>query len=176
MLVKRLVALKAVFCSIVLIWRIEVEMFDSYHWENVGIKLRLAPWNWFKPPSKTVLLTVRRGCFFCGSFLLFMFRVCYSFLSVHCSLVATCWEKGNLLVLLCVMFCCVVVIFPCGILARCVTWLYRLMLFASLLTFSSKIIVRWHHLGLLPQLLVLTYTCNVHVVDSSCKFSLCFSV
>ena len=27
-------------------------------------------------------------------FLLFMFRVCHAFLSVHCSLVVTCWENG----------------------------------------------------------------------------------
>ena len=43
------------------------------------------------------LLTVPRRCFFCGSFLLFMFRVCHAFLSDHCSLVITCWDRANLL-------------------------------------------------------------------------------
>ena len=38
---------------------------------------------------------------FCGSFLLFIFRV---FLSVHCSFVVTCWERADLLALLNVMF------------------------------------------------------------------------
>ena len=35
------------------------------------------------------LLTVERRLF-CGSFLLFIFRVCHAILSVHCSLVVTC--------------------------------------------------------------------------------------
>ena len=51
-------------------------------------------------------------------FFLFMFRVCHAFLSVHCSLVVTCWESANLLVLLSVMFPCVFVTFPCGVLGQ----------------------------------------------------------
>ena len=47
-----------------------------------------------------------------------MFRVCHAFLSVHCSLVVTCKEGGNLLALLCVMFCCVFVTFPCGVMGE----------------------------------------------------------
>ena len=58
---------------------------------------------------KLVLLAVPKGCFFCGSFLLFMFRVCHAFLSVHCSLVVTCWERAGHLALLYVMFNCVFV-------------------------------------------------------------------
>ena len=38
-----------------------------------------------------------------ASFLLFMFRVCHAFLSVHCRLVVTCWERAGLIDLLCVM-------------------------------------------------------------------------
>ena len=34
----------------------------------------------------------------------------------HCSLVVTCWERANLLALLCVIFTCVFVTFPCGVL------------------------------------------------------------
>ena len=67
---------------------------------------------------KIFLLTVPRRCFFRGSFLLFMFRVCHAFLSVHCSLVITCWERANLLALLYVMFSCVIVTFPCGVLGQ----------------------------------------------------------
>ena len=33
--------------------------------------------------------------------------VCNAFLSEDCSLVVTCWERANLLALLCVMFYCV---------------------------------------------------------------------
>ena len=67
--------------------------------------------------SSNVLLTVPRRCFFCGSFLLFMFQVClcYAVLSVPCSLVTTCWERADLLTLLCVMFLCVFVTFPYGV-------------------------------------------------------------
>ena len=50
--------------------------------------------------------------------MLFMFRDCYAFLSVHCSLVVTCWERANLLALLYVMFSCVFVIFPCCVLGQ----------------------------------------------------------
>ena len=41
----------------------------------------------------------------------YLFRVCHAFLSVHCSLVVTCWERANLLAVLsvllylCVCFC-----------------------------------------------------------------------
>ena len=54
----------------------------------------------------------------CGSFLLFMFRVNHAFLSVHCSLVVTCWERVNLLALVCVMFYCVFVTFPYVVLGQ----------------------------------------------------------
>ena len=50
--------------------------------------------------------------------LLFMFGVCHAFLSVHCSLVVTCCERADLLALLCVMFYCVFVTFPCGVLGQ----------------------------------------------------------
>ena len=48
------------------------------------------------PPVKTFLLIPRR-CFFCGTFLLFMFHVCHAFLPVPCSHMVTCWERANLL-------------------------------------------------------------------------------
>ena len=50
----------------------------------------------------------------CGSFLLLKLSVCHAVLSVHCSLIVTCWERANLLDLFCVMFSCVCVTFPCG--------------------------------------------------------------
>ena len=42
--------------------------------------------------------------------------VCHAFLSVHCSIVVTCWEGSNLLALLYVMFSCVFATFSCGVL------------------------------------------------------------
>ena len=43
-----------------------------------------------------------------------MFRVCHAFLSVRCG----CWDGTDLLALLCVVFSCVFVAFPCGVLGR----------------------------------------------------------
>ena len=50
--------------------------------------------------------------------LLFMFHVCHAGMSVHCSLVVTYWERADILVLLYVMFSCVFVTFPCGVLGQ----------------------------------------------------------
>ena len=58
---------------------------------------------YFKPTPRTV----PRRCFFCVSFLLFLFRVCRAIYSVHCSLMVTCWERTDLLALLYAMFSCV---------------------------------------------------------------------
>ena len=50
-------------------------------------------------------------------FCLFMFQVClyYIVLTVPCSLVITCWERPDLLALLCVMLSCVFVTNPYGV-------------------------------------------------------------
>ena len=67
-----------------------------------------------------VLLTVPRQCFFCGSFLLLIFHIClyYAILSIPCSLAVTCWERADLLALLCVIFSCVFVTFTYGVLGQ----------------------------------------------------------
>ena len=67
----------------------------------------------------------------CGSFLLYIFRICHAVLSVNWSLVVTCWERANLLATLYVMFSCVFVTFPCGVLG---TWMYRFLIFVFFLT------------------------------------------
>ena len=43
----------------------------------------------------------------------------YTVLSIICSLVITCWERADLLALLCVMFTCVFVTFLYGVSVRC---------------------------------------------------------
>ena len=63
----------------------------------------------FKPFS-ICLLTAPQQCFSCGSFLLslcFMFAI----VVVLTCLFLTCWERADLLALLCVMFYCVFVTF-----------------------------------------------------------------
>ena len=47
-----------------------------------------------------------------------MFRVCHAFLSVHCSLVGTCWERADLLAGLFVKIYCAFVTFPCGVMGQ----------------------------------------------------------
>ena len=49
-----------------------------------------------------------------------MFRVCHAVLSVHCSLVDTCWERADLLALFCVIFSSVFVSFPSGVVLDCI--------------------------------------------------------
>ena len=69
--------------------------------------MRLAPLNRFKPSSKSILLTVSRRWFFCGSFLLVVLHVgvCFAVMSVPCSLVVTCWERADLFAVVIVVFC-----------------------------------------------------------------------
>ena len=74
-------------------------------------------------PLVNFLLTVPRQCFFCGSFLLFVFRDCLChtvFLSVPYSLLVACWKRAGLLALLYMMLSCVSVTFPYGFL--CQVW------------------------------------------------------
>ena len=80
-------------------------------WSTSELKVWLAPpWNRFKPSSKIFLLTVQRRYFFCGPFVLFMSCVCHAFASVHCCLVATCWEIADLLALVCNVYCVILLL------------------------------------------------------------------
>ena len=65
-------------------------------------KSNLAPWNWFKPSCKIIYWPFQGGtsfvdllCFFC---LLFAMPLC---MSVYMCLVVTCWERAELLALVC---------------------------------------------------------------------------
>ena len=80
------------------------------------LRVRLVPLNMIEPssvfadPSKTVLLL--RILFF---YFMSRFSLCYTFLSVPCSLVITCWDMAGLLALLCVGFSCAFVPFSYGV-------------------------------------------------------------
>ena len=76
-------------------------------WSTSKLRMRLAPWNPFKPSSKIFLLTVTRRYFFCGPFVLFMSCVCHAYASVHCYLVVTCWERADHLALVCDVYLCI---------------------------------------------------------------------
>ena len=49
--------------------------------------------------------------------MLFMSCVCHALVSAHCCLVLTCWERADLLALVCDVNCDFVT-FPCGILGQ----------------------------------------------------------
>ena len=89
------------FCHFIIIF-LTLNLANLY---SISI-LRDCLYNHFPFPTVNILCVPRR-CFFCGSFLLFMFHfcLCYTVWSVPCSLVNTCWKRTDLL------FCCVVWIF-----------------------------------------------------------------
>ena len=47
----------------------------------------------------------------------FVSSVSHAFVSIHCCLVVTCWEKAGLLASVSVVYC-IFVTFPCGILGQ----------------------------------------------------------
>ena len=55
--------------------------------------------------------------------------------SVYMCFVVTCWERADLLALVCGVYC-ESVTFPLVSWVRCGTWLYRFLIFAPLLTFT----------------------------------------
>ena len=70
--------------------------------------------------------------------------LCYTVLSVHCSLVATCWVRAGIFALLCVM-CFVLSLSHMVSCVRCGIWLYRFLDFAFFLSFTNK--KRLNHLA-----------------------------
>ena len=93
------------------------------------LRVRLAPWNRFEPSSKIFYWPFQGGTSFVD-------HLCYwhAFASVHCGLVGTCWERIDLLALVCelrFLSLCHVVSW-----VRCGTWLYRFLIFATFLTFK----------------------------------------
>ena len=60
--------------------------------------------------------------------------------SVYMCFVVTCWERADLLALVCGVYC-EFVTFPLVSWVRCGTWLYRFLIFAPLLT-SKKLILK----------------------------------
>ena len=100
------------WCSMphsLLIWYATVYKLDAYM-ISPEPRLRLIPLNMCKP-SVYFLLTLAKGYFFCGSFLLFIVHacLCYIVLSVSCNLGITLLGKGCPLgSLVCCIFLCVV--------------------------------------------------------------------
>ena len=89
------------------------------------------PVKYFTDRSKAVLLL--------WIFYVFVLScVCYVLCaSVYMCFVVTCWERADLLALVCGVFC-EFVTFPLVSWVRCGTWLYRFLIFAPLLTFNNR--------------------------------------
>ena len=74
--------------------------------------------------------------------LMFVMSLCAS---VYMCFVVTCWERADLLALVCGVYC-EFVTFPLVSWVRCGTWLYRFLIFAHLLTLIVICVwgkVRW---------------------------------
>ena len=76
--------------------------FPNVSWSTSELRVRLAPWNWFKPSStiftdrsKAVLLLWIFYVFFCLVFAMPLWA------SVYMCLVLTCWERTDMLALVC---------------------------------------------------------------------------
>ena len=102
--------------------------FPNVSWSTSALRARLAPWNWFNPFSKIVLLTVPRRYFFCGSVVLFVM--------LSRLFIAALWSpagKGLTYWLLFVMLNCDFINFTCAILGQ--VW-YLIELIPDLCHFS----------------------------------------
>ena len=102
-------------------------------WSTSKLRVKLTPWNRFKPSNKIFLLTVPRWYFFCGSFMFFLSCVYCAFLRVclfvPCGhLLGKGWPLGSRFV----VSNCEVVTFQLVSWVRCDTWLYRFLAFAPL--------------------------------------------
>ena len=84
-------------------------------WSTFELRVRLAPWNWFKPSNKYFYWPFQGGTSFVNH-LCFLSCVSHAVTSVHCCLAVTCWERADLLALVDVY--CIFVTFPCGILGQ----------------------------------------------------------
>ena len=110
-------------------------------WSTSELRVRLSPpVKYFTDRSKAVfLLWIFSFMFlFC---LVFAMSLCAS---VYMCFVVTCWERADLLALVCGVFC-EFVTFPSVSWVRCGTWLYRFLIFAPLLTLNSRLLPRTHH-------------------------------
>ena len=110
-------------------------------WSTSELRVRLAPLNRFKPSSKIFYWPFQGGtsfvdllCFCSVLCLLCFVRVCLYVLRGH--LLGKGWPLGSR----CGVFC-EFVTFPLVSWVRCGTWLYRFLIFATLLTLTFYVFV-----------------------------------
>ena len=115
------------------------------------------PVKYFTDRSKAVLLL--------WIFYVFVLScVCYVLCaSVYMCFVVTCWERADLLALVCGVFC-EFVTFPLVSWVRCGTWLYRFLIFATLLTFARMVALFAGLLSYLPWMNFIEGSLIVHSI------------
>ena len=110
-------------------------------WSTSELRVRLAPWNWFKPSSKTYFYWPFQGG---TSFVDHLCFLCLVFLMLLRLFIAALWSpagKGLTSWLLLVMFIVFSLLSHEVSWVRCGTWLYCFLIFASFLTLSlSKVV------------------------------------
>ena len=109
-------------------------------------------------------------------YLLFVLRVISS-LFVSCRLVVTCWENADLLYLVCVMFACVFVTLPYGILGQVwylIVWIPYLCYFFLTCVYRLSVLclgqnriiaVRFQHRLLVAWLILLLWGIFLNIVS-----------
>ena len=119
----------------------------------IGIKDEVGTVKHVFKPSSNFITHCSKWMLLFGYFLLFMFHVylCYAVLSVPCSIVITCWERADLLALLCVMFSCVFVTFSYGV--PCQMW-YFIVLIPDLCLFPYFVVLKDKKLSLRTSIIL----------------------
>ena len=109
-------------------------------WSTSEQRVRLAPWNRFKPSIKIFYWPFQGGT----SFVNHLCCVSHAFASVLWCLVVTCWERADLLALVGDHVYCILLLSRVVSCVRCGTWLCRFLIFVIFLTFTSEIHVIWY--------------------------------
>ena len=107
-------------------------------WSSSELRVRLAPWNRFKPCSKIFYWLFQGGTSFCGSFMFYQSCACYAFVLVCLyvpwgHLLGKGWLFGSRLWRLSVKLS----LSQWLSFVRCETWLYQFLIFAPLLTLDT---------------------------------------
>ena len=99
-------------------------------WSTSELRVRLAPLNWFKPSSKIFYWPFQGGASFvdllCFCSVLCLLCLCAS---VYMCFVVTCWERADLLAIVCGVFCEFVTYPGSGVVLDCIdSWSLHLYL------------------------------------------------
>ena len=112
-------------------------------WSTSELRVRLAPWNWFKPSSKIFYWIFQGGTAFVDIFFSVLCLLCLRVRLFICAL----WSpsgKGLTSWLSFVVYNCECVTFPLVSWVRCGTWLYKFLIFALLLTSTVGFLLLQH--------------------------------